>query len=155
MSKKIKCRPDYAALYPGVDIPADVLAVLKKSDRKMEYMEYDLKRELPVKNDAGSVVGFLPSREDSYERLVEAYRQFEDDSADPERILMETADTDALYCCLAMLDADERSLITALFFDGVTVRKYAAANGLSKSKVDRTKKRVLGKLKNLLLNFGF
>jgi len=22
MSKKIKCRPDYAALYPGVDMPA-------------------------------------------------------------------------------------------------------------------------------------
>ena len=48
MSKR-KYRPDYGKLYPGVELNEAVLDVLKKSDRKMEYMEYDLKAERPVK----------------------------------------------------------------------------------------------------------
>lgn len=155
MSKKTKLWADYAELYPGVDIPADVLAVLKTSDRKMRYMEKDLKQGRLVKDDSGDIIAVLPGREDSYERLLETERQFEDDSANPEPILMERVETGALYRCLAMLSADEHSLITALFFQSMTVREYAAASGLSKSKIDRDKKKVLAKLKNLLLDFGF
>ena len=45
MSKKDKYLIDYKKLYPGVDIPPEVLDVLKKSDRKMMYVELDLKSE--------------------------------------------------------------------------------------------------------------
>jgi hypothetical protein len=41
-----KFRPDYAKLYPGIHISAEVMAVLKKGDRKEEYQEYDLKRKI-------------------------------------------------------------------------------------------------------------
>ena len=45
MSKKDKYLIDYKKLYPGVDIPPEVLDVLKNSDRKMMYVELDLKSE--------------------------------------------------------------------------------------------------------------
>lgn len=50
MSKKDKYLIDYKKLYPGVDIPPEVLDVLKKSDRKMMYVELDLKSEQLLKN---------------------------------------------------------------------------------------------------------
>lgn len=40
MPKSRKYYPDYSKLYPGVDIPANVLSALRQSDRKMKYMEY-------------------------------------------------------------------------------------------------------------------
>lgn len=150
-----KYRPDYGKLYPGEEIPPKVLEALKKSDRKMKYMEYDLKTERPVKDENGVLTGLLPGREDSLERLMETDNQFMAAAPSPEQIVEERGESAELHRCLAILDADERSLITALFFDGVTVRKYAAISGVSKSKVDRDKKKVLEKLQNLLQRFGF
>ena len=37
-----KYHPDYRALYPGVDISDEVIKALRESDRKIEYMEYEL-----------------------------------------------------------------------------------------------------------------
>ena len=35
--------PDYESLYPRVEITPDVLHVFRTSDRKMRYMEHQLK----------------------------------------------------------------------------------------------------------------
>ena len=37
--------PDYESLYPGVEITPDVLHVFRTSDRKMRYMEHQLKTD--------------------------------------------------------------------------------------------------------------
>lgn len=60
MSKKDKYLIDYKKLYPGVDIPPEVLDVLKKSDRKMMYVELDLKSEHYLIKEGREIV--LPSR---------------------------------------------------------------------------------------------
>ena len=44
MAKRDKSHPDYTKLYPGAEIAPEVAQLLKRSDRKMEYMEVDLKR---------------------------------------------------------------------------------------------------------------
>ena len=72
MSKKDEYLIDYEKLYPGVDIPPEVLEVLKKSDRKMMYLELDLKSEHYINKEGQEIV--LPSRERSLELM------FEDDS---------------------------------------------------------------------------
>lgn len=151
---KHKYRPNYEILYPGVEIPPDVLDFLKKSDMRMEYEDYHRKRERVVKDSDGNI-NVLPSLEDSLDRLLEAYKQFPADMPSPEEIFLDSAEIETLHHCVALLDKDEQRLIEALFNNGMTVREYAAASGLSKSKVDRDKKKILDKLKNLLINFKF
>ena len=84
MPKIKKYYPDYGALYPDTPIHPDVLKVLRESDRKMKYMEYDLKCEKPLRDKTGAIVGLLPSREDSFERLMEADKQFAGSAPSPE-----------------------------------------------------------------------
>lgn len=42
MARRKDFRRNYENLYPGIEKYPDVLSYLKKSDRKMEYMEIDL-----------------------------------------------------------------------------------------------------------------
>lgn len=63
-------RVDYLKIYPCLKERPDVLEVLKKSDRKMKYMEVDLKSEQRRKNAANGAESYVPSKEDSLERLV-------------------------------------------------------------------------------------
>lgn len=149
---KHRYRPNYAALYPGVQIDPDVLNFLKKSDMRMEYEDYRRKRERVVKDADGNIV-VLPSLEDSLDRLLEADKQFPADMSSPEEIFLGSVEIEKLRHCVALLTDDERMLIEALFNNGMTVREYASISGLSKSKIDRDKKKVLDKLKNLLINF--
>lgn len=148
--KKRKCRPDYGKLYPGVDLNKEVLDVLKKSDRKMEYMEYDLKAERSMKDKSGKIFGMLPGREDSFERLLETDTQFISEELSPEQLLEKRLEADKLYRCLKLLDEDERALIHALFFDGLTEQEYAAKTGRKQQSINERKLRILNKLKKLL-----
>lgn len=66
-----KFYPNYRKLYPGVHISSELKHELKVSDRKMKYFEYDFKCETFVQNQEAQMALFLPSREDSYERLTE------------------------------------------------------------------------------------
>ena len=58
-------RVDYLKIYPCLKERPDVLEVLKKSDRKMKYMEVDLKSEQRRKNAENGAESYVPSKEDS------------------------------------------------------------------------------------------
>lgn len=58
-------RVDYLKIYPCLKERPDVLEVLKKSDRKMKYMEVDLKSEQRRKNAANGAESYVPSKEDA------------------------------------------------------------------------------------------
>lgn len=69
--------PDYESLYSGIEITPDVLHVLRTSDRKMRYMEHQLKTERFVEDQEQRVAKFLPSRETSLDEMIEKeHRQF-------------------------------------------------------------------------------
>lgn len=61
-------RVDYLKIYPCLKERPDVLEVLKKSDRKMKYMEVDLKSEQRRKNAANGAESYIPSKEDALEQ---------------------------------------------------------------------------------------
>ena len=44
MAKRDKYHPNYKKLYPSEEIAPEVMKLLKRSDRKMEHMEVDLKQ---------------------------------------------------------------------------------------------------------------
>ena len=52
---------DYLKIYPCLKERPDVLEVLKKSDRKMKYMEVDLKSEQRRKNAENGAESYVPS----------------------------------------------------------------------------------------------
>ena len=148
-----KFHPYYRKLYPGVHIIKRIKKELKKSDRKMEYTEYDLKREPFVQNQRTKLAFFLPSREDSYERLVEEDRvQFSSDSTTPEEILLYKEDILALRSALLKLTREEAELIYALFFEGLTERELSKRTGIPQRTINSRRQRVLSKLKNFLEN---
>ena len=55
-----------------------------------------------------------------------------------------------LYQGLDLLDKDERILIDALFFQGMSEREYAAVLGVYPNAVHKKKTRILEKLKKIL-----
>lgn len=73
MAKPYKI-PDFRKLYP--EASEEVIAVLRMTERKMQYQEYDLKTERTVIDQKTQTVRIIPSREDSYERLLEQEVQF-------------------------------------------------------------------------------
>lgn len=61
--------PDYKKMYP--EAGEEVIAVLRTTERKMQYQEYDLKTEQTVINQEDQTITTIPSREDSLERLAD------------------------------------------------------------------------------------
>lgn len=59
---------------------------------------------------------------------------------------------DKLLQSLSVLPEDERNLIHALFFDGMTEREYAAQEGAFHNAIHKRKTRILKKLKKLMEN---
>ena len=151
MPKIKKYYPDYAALYPDTPLTGDMLKALRQSDRKMKYIEYDLKCEQPLRDESGAITGFLPSREDSYERLLEADKQFAGSAPSPEQVFFDREEIRELHACLALLNEEDRALIDALFFEGRSIREYAVTIGVPKTIVHRRKQVILIKLKNYFL----
>ena len=73
-------------MYP--EASEEVIEVLKETERKMQYQEYDLKAEQTIINQEAQEIRVIPSREDSYERLLEEYNLPADEQADVENIVL-------------------------------------------------------------------
>lgn len=140
--------PNYRKLYPAAS--EEVIAVLRQSERKMQYQEYDLKTEKFAVNKDKQKVFFIPSREDSLERLQEAEVQFRDENTNVEEAAIRAAMIKRLRESLKLLDAEEYELITALFYEGKSEREYAEQCGISRTTLQYRKYRILEKLKNIL-----
>lgn len=145
-----KYRPDYDKLYPGIDISPKVMDVLKKTDRKMEYQECDIKHPREKKDEAGNVVAVLPPREDSFDEHLEYNQQFKDGTEDTEEAAIAHDQAQRLYNALAMLKDDEREIIYAIFFEQIVLTEYAERIGIKKQSLFERKQRILAKLRKFL-----
>ncbi len=143
--------PDFRKLYP--EASEEVIAVLRTTERKMQYQEYDLKVERTVVDQENRTVEQIPSREDSYERMLEQNMQFAEDAASAEEQALKNIQTQQLHKALLLLSDDERDLIERLFFQEQTEREIAAVYGLSQNAVNKRRKRVLDKLRELIKDF--
>jgi RNA polymerase sigma factor (sigma-70 family) len=153
---KSKYRPNYFKLYPNETISDEVVSVLKISDRKMEYKEYDLKREGWKTDQAAQKVEIIPSREDSLERLLEEGKEFPSVQEATEDSAIRNLMLEKIRECLELLAPDERELIDALFFSnsgtGMSERECAELSRIPRPTIQSRKNRILEKLKKLLEN---
>lgn len=151
MARRDKYHINYEKLYPGIEIPPEVLSVLRKGDRKEEYQEVDLKQERFVYDPETKTAHFIPGREDSYERLVEdEKRQFSNEDPTPEEHLMRSIENELLRQAVALLKEDEHQLILLRFWQECSQSQVAELLGLSQQAVSYRERNILGKIKKFL-----
>ena len=92
--------PDYRAVYSEAD--EEVIAVLRTTERKMQYQECDLKTERTIISIADQRVTVIPGREDSYERLLEQDVQLAKETESVEETVLRRIEYGRLYQALAL-----------------------------------------------------
>lgn len=140
--------PDFRKLYP--EASEEVIAVLRTTERKMQYQEYDLKTTQTVMNQDGKTVTVIPSREDSYERLLEKDEQFAEDNVSLEEQVILSIQIQQLHKALSLLSDDDRILMEQLYFEERTEREMAAEYKLSQRGINKRRQRILAHLRDLL-----
>ena len=142
--------PDFKKIYPNTN--KEVLDVLKVTERKMRYQEYDLKTEKFIVDSENNKVTVIPSREDSYERLLDIGVQFEEKAPGVEEQMLGRMEAEQLHKVLSFLSADEKYLIQEIYFHERTERDLAKELGYSQNAINKRKKRILDKLRRLMEN---
>lgn len=131
----------------AVEITEELHECLKKSDRRIRYIEEDLKRNKYLIDSENEKVTVIPSREDSLDRLMDLGKDYPNQSSDfrqstIEKVMLEQA--------LEKLNEKERYLIVQLFYFGRTERSLSAELRISQYTVNRNKHKILKKLRNEL-----
>lgn len=145
---KYEIHTNYQAKYPGLS--EEIVEFLQQSDRKIKYHQYDLKIERCKVDSTKGTVTYLPSREDSYERLVDENHQFASEAEDVDDIAVKTVMIEKMLTCLKQLAPEEQKLITELFFKGKSERQLSGETGIPYMTIHDRKIRILGKLKKLM-----
>lgn len=147
MSKNQEERSNYYLYIDGQAVPVSeqVYRVYQHYERKEEYFSYDLKTEKFQKETAT----FLPSKEDSYERLLEKDRQF---AASGVSVEEQAVSSVWLAALLQRLSEDEKEILYKIYFEEKSERIVSAEMGISKTALHQRKVKLLQKLKNYLEN---
>ncbi len=143
--------PDFRKMYP--EASEEVIEVLKETERKMQYQEYDLKAEQTIIDQDAQEIRVIPSREDSYERLLDMSVQFEGETPGIEEQVLKRMESEQLHRALSSLSDEERYLIQQIYFNDRTERDLAEELGCSQNAVNKRKQRILDKLRRFLENF--
>lgn len=127
----------------AVEVSEELHDYLTKSDRKIRYIEKDLKRNNYIIDSENEKVTVIPSLEDSLDRLMDIGKDYPNQSSDfrqstIEKIMLEKA--------LEKLNEKERYLIVQLFYLGRTERELAAELHIAQQNINKTKQRILCKL---------
>ena len=143
--------PDFRKMYP--EASEEVIEVLKETERKMQYQEYDLKAEQTIIDQEAQELRMIPSREDSYERLLDMSVQFGGENPSTEEQVLKRMESEQLHRALSFLSDEEQYLIQQIYFNERTERDLAEEQGCSQNAVNKRKQRILNKLRRFLQNF--
>ena len=130
-------------------VSEQVYRVYQHYERKEEYFSYDLKTEKFQKETAT----FLPSREDSYERLLEKDKQFAAPGKSVEQLASEHLEAEQMRFCLAQLTDEERKLISLLFYQEKTEQEIGNMLHISQQSVNKRKQTLLLKMRKIFEEF--
>ena len=149
MSKNCEEKANYYLYIDGQAVPVseEIYRVYQHYERKEKYFSYDLKTEKFQKETAT----FLPSREDSFERLLEQDKQFAASGVSVEKQAVSSVWLEELLQCLS---ADERVILHKLYFEDKSERNVSIELGISKTALHHRKVKLLQKLKKILENMG-
>ena len=130
-----------------VEVSEELHEYLKKSDRKIRYIEKDLKRSKYKVDMKKEKVTVIASREDSLDRLTDTGKDYPTPASDFRESLIEKI---MLEQALEKLNEKERYLIGQLFYLQRTERDLSEELGISQSNINKKKHKILVKLHKLL-----
>lgn len=119
----------------------------RQSGRKITYAEVDRKTERFKADQDKLKAEFIPSLEDSLERLSEIGEQFAEKNSDFSNSIEMRLD---LKCALSKLSENERDLIYRLYFLCESENEIADKFGKTQQSISKSKSAILYKLHKLL-----
>ncbi len=150
-------REKYIIVIDGqlIEVAQEVYEVYYKGKRKEKYFMQDLKvGRCTIDRETGEKI-YLPSREDSFERLAEVTKQFEDDVTDVEKEVLDKIMVEDLHKALEMLKPEEKELIWKLYFEEISEVELSKRTGISRTTLQYRKYQILKKLKQILECRGY
>ena len=99
-------------------------------------------QKLDAKNSLLSLDGFVDSEGNALDFIAE--------TAGVEETVIHSMMLDRLNAALLLLSDDERALIRAIFFDGVSTKEIAKMENVDQSTVNRHKLKILAKLRKIM-----
>lgn len=134
-----------------INVTDEVYEVYTKGDRKNKYFTDDLKKEKIIVNQEEEKVSFIPSREDSYDRLTcECEKEFADLSECTEEEAIKNLMIEKMREALNILSETETKIIYGLFFEGKTGKVIAKDLNVSEMAISKRKQTILKKLRKHL-----
>ncbi|AGL00259.1 sigma factor-like helix-turn-helix DNA-binding protein [Desulfoscipio gibsoniae] len=133
-----------------VPVSEEVYKEYYRMARRERYMERDIKVGRIEIDPANETAAFIPSKEDSMNRLLEQGVDFADNQM-IEDIICYKANLLILQNALAELNREEQELIQALYYKNRTVRQVARENNVSHVTVVKRHKKVLDKLRKFFI----
>jgi len=141
----------------NIEVDEDVYEAYATSERKLEYIERDLKRDRVLKDSTGKTIKDtngqsikLPEREISLDKLLADSWDFPLQELSPEDKTIKKLEFDELSKSIASLSAEEKELINALFYEEMTESEFASRIGITQKAVNKRKFKILAKLKKIL-----
>lgn len=119
----------------------------RQSERKITYAEVDRKTERFKADQDKLKAEFIPSLEDSLDRLSEIGEQFAEKNSDFSNSIEMRLD---LKCALSKLSENERDLIYRIYFLCESENEIANKLGKTQQSISKSKSAVLYKLHKLL-----
>ena len=102
------------------EVSKELYETYYKGQRKEKYFTHDLKQEhTKVDKETGEMI-VIPSREDSYERLLEAEKQFAEEAENVEDVAVREVMLEKLNEALRTLTDEETAIIHALFYQEIS-----------------------------------
>lgn len=121
-----------------------------KGQRKDDYFFHDLKQARKRMDTKTGEVKIIPGREDSYERLLEAEKQFMTEAESVEDAAIRAVMLEKLNNAMHMLTDSEAGIIYSLFYKEVSETQLAREMGIARTTLQSQKYRILEKLKEML-----
>lgn len=102
------------------EVSKELYETYYKGQRKEKYFTHDLKQEhTKVDKETGEMI-VIPSKEDSYERLLEAEKQFAEEAENVEDVAVREVMLEKLNEALRILTDEETAIIHALFYQEIS-----------------------------------
>lgn len=138
----------------AIKVSEEVYREYMHFERKERYLMKDLKEEKMLIDGDTKEVKVIPSREDSYERLLENRQQFSSPDKSPEEQLFHALLLKQLDEALHKLSTDELALLYALFYEEKTESQTGEIFNISQAAVSKRKSKVLKKLRKFFEKFS-
>lgn len=130
-----------------VKVSEDVYREYKRAEEKERYFMGRLKKGKFVVDPEKRTVEYVPSREASYEQLLEADWDFPAPGESVDGAVAKTQDLETLDRALRSLTDEERDLIHEIFYLERSEREISAIYNLTQVAIHKRKKKILEKLK--------